>query len=61
MFNLLGMTIDRKKAKLALMHEDKVTRIYHRLSAKQRGEKISKAQDTIIKSHEELEKNAGDF
>jgi tubulin polyglutamylase TTLL6/13 len=28
MFNLLGMTIERKKAKIYSIHEDKVTRMY---------------------------------
>ena len=34
MFNLLGLTIERKKAKLHSIHDEKVTRIYHRLAQK---------------------------
>lgn len=34
MFTLLGMTIERKKAKLHTLHEEKVNRIYNRLGTK---------------------------
>lgn len=39
MFSLLGLTIERKKAKLNSIYEEKVTRIYQRLTSKQKNDK----------------------
>lgn len=61
MFRLIGLTVERKKAKLISQYEDKMSRLYTRYTKEQKQERTQKLIVELAKNDEYLEEQAGDF
>ena len=55
MFRLIGLTVERKKAKLISTYEDKMSRLYTRYTKEQKQERTQKLIVELAKNDEYLE------
>lgn len=55
MFRLIGLTVERKKAKLISTYEDKMSRLYTRFTKEQKHERTQKLIVDLAKNDEQLE------
>lgn len=61
-FQLLGLSVERKRAKVLKMYEDRKNRMTQKLTLKQKNQQRKLLQDAFKKESEEFEKkNLGNF